>query len=282
MIYNEDLSNEKLSLFPKFNQRMQRIGLMLILLGMLVTSCIPTKDLVYLQGTPQESGQIVNAVDRKPYRLQINDIITVDIKAENEELVKIFQTTDMPSGTMRTESSLYFTGFVINDRGNIRIPLLDEVNVLGMTLEEVRETIEKRMLNEYFTPEAYIFVQVKMAGFRYTTNGEVLQPGTKILFQEKVNILEAVANSGDITLTGDRKNVVLVRQLPHGTEMHTLDLTSVDIMKSPYFYLQPNDYIYVKPLPQKSWGTGTTGVQSLTTVISILSLLTTVTLLLTR
>jgi polysaccharide export outer membrane protein len=100
-------------------------------------------------------------------------------------------------------------------------------------------------------------------------------PGTKTLYQEKLTILEAIANAGDITVVGDRKNVVVLRQTPAGTEMHSIDLTDINAMQSPYYFIQPNDYIYIKPLKQKSWGTGKTGLESVTTVVSILTLLTT-------
>jgi hypothetical protein len=70
-------------------------------------------------------------------------------------------------------------------------------------------------------------------------------------------------NAGDITITGDRKAVTIIRKSP--TQMHDLDLTDINVMNSPYFYLQPNDYIYIKPLKQKTWGTGKTGIESLGT-----------------
>ena len=85
--------------------------------------------------------------------------------------------------------------------------------------------------------------------------------------------MEAIANAGDINVIGDRKQVLIMRQIPQGTEMHTIDLTDVAVIQSPYFFLQPNDYIYVKPLKQKSWGTGTTGIQSFNTIITALTLL---------
>ena len=140
--------------------------------------------------------------------------------------------------------------------------------------------LEKRLLEEYFNKEANIFVTVKLSGIRYTINGEITSPGTKILYQDKVTILEAIANASDITVTGDRKTVTVIRQFPHGTELHDIDLTDVNAMKSPYFFIQPNDYIYVKPLKQKTWGTGTTGIQSLSSLITLFSLVTTTYLLL--
>jgi polysaccharide export outer membrane protein len=140
--------------------------------------------------------------------------------------------------------------------------------------------VEKRLLEEYFNKEANIFVTVKLSGIRYTINGEITSPGTKILYQDKVTILEAIANASDITVTGDRKTVTVIRQFPHGTELHDIDLTDVNAMKSPYYFIQPNDYIYVKPLKQKTWGTGTTGIQSLSSLITLFSLVTTTYLLL--
>lgn len=255
----------------------------LLLINVLFTSCIPVKDLVYLQDKNTSGEQnTVAAVESKPYRLQTNDVITVDIKAIDPKLVSIFSksATTASGAAERSESALYFDGFSVDDHGNIRMPILGEINVIGYTLDEVRLIIEKKLLEEYFKSEANIFVTVKLAGFRYTINGEVGSMGTKTLFQSHVNIMEAIANAGDITTVGDRKAVTVIRQTPTGVQMHDIDLTDVNVMKSPYYYLQPNDYIYVKPLKQKTWGTGQTGIQSISTVITLLSLATTVYLLL--
>jgi polysaccharide export outer membrane protein len=265
-----------------FVNRMNKTALFLLfLIGVLFTSCIPTKDLIYLQGDENATEQAVNPVSSKPYRLQTNDILSITIKAMDPKFVAMFQPTDA-NVPLKTEQSLYFDGFSIDDHGNIRMPILNDVKVLGLTVDEARQLIEKRLLEEYFTKDANVFVNVKLSGFRYTINGEVTAPGTKLLMQDKVNIMEAIANSGDITLTGDRKDVMVIRQMPQGMEIHNIDLTKRSAMQSPYYYLQPNDYIYVKPLPQKTLGTGTTAMQSLTAIISVLSLLTTVTLLITR
>ena len=100
--------------------------------------------------------------------------------------------------------------------------------------------------------------------------------------QDKVSILEAIANAGDISVVGNRKDVVIIRQFPQGVETFTIDLTDYKALQSPYFYLQPNDYVYIKPLKQKTWGTGKTGIESLSTIITILSLVTTTFLLLKK
>ena len=240
-------------------------------------SCISTRDLVYLQkkdGTQTDNSFITPEVS-KPYRLQMNDVLSIKIKANDPKFVSFFSATETQVATGATESSLYFDGYTVDDHGNIRIPILGELNVVGFTVEEVRIKIENQLLADYFKKEAGIFVTVKLAGFRYTINGEIGQTGTKVLFRDQVTILEAIANAGDITTTGDRKAVTIVRQTPLGRQLYTVDLTDINVMKSPYFYLQPNDYIYVKPLKQKTWGTGKTGLESLSTFITLLSLATT-------
>lgn len=225
----------------------------------------------------------LEASPSKPYRVQTNDIISIKIKALDQKLVDMFNPTTNPNSVQNVSADqLYFDGFTVDDHGNIRVPVLGEITVIGLTLDEIRIKVEKQLLDEYFKKEADIFVNVKLAGLRYTVNGEVQSPGAKVIFQDKVNIMQAIANCGDITLVGNRKEVLLVRQVPQGTEMHTLDLTSEDVIKSPYYYLQPNDFIYVKPLKQKSWGVGTTGLQSFTTILSALSLVITTYLLLKK
>ncbi len=233
--------------------------------------------MVYLQKTDNSIVNPVNQINDKAYRLQSNDILMINIKAVNPELVAIFQQNDGSSGVAtQSEQGVYFNGFPVDQQGNIRIPIVGNVNVIGLTLDEARLKIEQELLDKYFTERANIFVTVKLAGLRITVNGEVGSPGTVVLFQEKANILEALANAGDIATTGDRKNVIVMRQYPTGMELHTIDLTDINALQSPYFYLQPNDYIYVKPLPQKSWGTGKTGIESLTSIFTVLTLLTTV------
>jgi polysaccharide export outer membrane protein len=252
-----------------------------MLFGFFMVSCVPKKDLIYLQNKENSSKTPVTTVGIKPYRLQVSDVLSITISAMDAKLVEIFNTNSS-AGQAMNEQSLYFMGYSIDDHGNIRMPILGEVNVLAMTTDEVRQKIEKQLLQDHFKKEAGVFVNVKLAGFRYTINGEIGSPGTKSLNQDKVSILEAVANAGDITVVGDRKDVVIIRQFPQGVETFSIDLTDYKALQSPYYYLQPNDYVYVKPLKQKTWGTGKTGIESLSSIITILSLVTTTFLLLKK
>ncbi len=258
-----------------------RTLLLLFFFAGMMTSCIPNEDLIYLQKKEAAAAtSAVNQVPSQPYRLQVSDVLYISIKSLDPQFVAMFSPSDGEKGGAATANELYFTGFSVDDHGNIRIPILGEVNVLGRTVDEVRRNIEAQLLSGYFNKEANIFVTVKLGGFRFTVNGEVLIPGTKTLYQEQVTVMEAIANSGDISITGDRSHVVIIRQRPQGADIQEIDLTDVSVMNSPYFYLQPNDYVYVKPLKQKSWGTGRTGIESISTVVMLLSLATTGILLL--
>ena len=257
--------------------------LLILILGILSTSCIPLKDTVYLQNkeTALDSTQVL-VEKQKPYRVQINDILSIRVKSLDQQNVQILNPIGDENLNASSAERAYFDGFTVDLHGNIRVPTLGEINVLGYTTEEIQNMLEKKLLEEQFKATANIFVTVKLSGLRYTANGEVGSPGTQILFQERVNIFEAIANVGEITDVGNRKDVLIIRQYPQGQKIHHLDLTDVNVMKSPYYYIQPNDIIYVKPLKQKSIGTGKTFVESLGTIATILSLATTSLLLFTR
>ncbi len=257
--------------------------LLFLVMVLCFTSCITTKQLTYLQEGDTVADSLAVLKKRpEPYRLQINDLLSIRVKALDQETVGIFNPISDANPNATGEERLYYDGFVVDDHGNIRIPSLGLVNVLGYTVEEVREMLEARLLRDYFKEEANVFVTVKLAGIRYTINGEIGNPGSNIIYRDQVSIMEAIANSGDITITGDRSDVVIIRQYPAGQKVHHIDLTRLDAMDSPYYFIKPNDLILINPLPQKSLGTGTTGLQSFTTILSIVTALTTVILLYNR
>ena len=156
----------------------------LSIIAVLFTSCISTKDLTYLQPNQTSKSDSIRVAQEvsKPYRIQTNDILSINIKASDQKLVEIFSTsTEGSNQNQRSPQTLYFNGYTVDDHGNIRMPILGEVNVLGYTADEVRQKIEKQLLEEYFRKEANIFVTVKLAGLRYTINGEIGSPGTNVL-----------------------------------------------------------------------------------------------------
>ncbi len=257
--------------------------LLCLLTAVILVSCISQKQLTYLQENDSKVDSIIPVRKKQePYRLQINDLLSIRIKALDQDNVGIFNPVGDENISATREERLYYDGFTVDVHGNVRIPSLGEVPVLGKTVVEVRDEIEKRLLDDFFNEEANIFVTVKLSGIRYTINGEIGRPGSNIIYREQATIMEAIGESGDIPVTGDKSDVIVIRQYPLGQKVHHIDLTSIDAMNSPYFYVQPNDQILINPLPQKSIGTGTTGLQSFTTVFSIISVLATTLLLFTR
>lgn len=257
--------------------------LLLVLLNF--TSCIPIKKLTYLQEPEEteEEGVFIPVVKTNaPYRVTTYDLLSIRIKALDQTEVGMFNPVNEENLNATGEQQLYTDGFVVDVHGNIRIPTIGDFFVLGLTVEEIRTKIEKILLEEYFKDGANLFITVKLAGIRYTINGEIGSPGSNIIYRDQLTIMEAIANSGDITLTGDRENVVIIRQYPLGQKVHHIDLTKIDAMASPYYYVQPNDLILVNPLPQKSIGAGTTGLSSFTTILTVFTALTTVVLLFIR
>lgn len=118
-----------------------------------------------------------------------------------------------------------------------------------------------------------------MSGIKYTILGDIGSPGVHVIFQNQVNIIEAIANSGDIIPTGDRTKVEVLRNEFDGLKKYTVDITSVDVFESEVFNILPHDVIYINPIKTKSWGIGTTGLQTFTTLASIFSIIATTILL---
>ena len=251
-----------------------------LIINVLVSSCIPHKDTLYLQNKNTTLDSIQLIVEKQtPYRIQIYDILSIRVKSLDQENVQIINPIGDENLNAGSAERAYFDGFTVDLHGDIRIPTLGKINVLGYTIEEIEKMIEKKLLDEQFKETANIFVTVKLTGLKYTTMGEI-GVGIRTLFQERVNIFEAIANAGGIPITGNLKDVLILRQYPQGQKIHHIDLTDINVMHSPYYYIQPNDIIYVKPLKQKSWGTGTNALQNLTAFVTVLSVITTAIVLL--
>ena len=257
--------------------------LYLLLVAVSFTSCISTKKTTYLQPTETAVDSLLTIQRLKtPYRIQVNDLLSIRVKALDQELVGMFNPIGEANLSATGEERLYYDGFTVDQHGNIRVPTLGDINVLGYTVEEVQEKIEQELLDNYFREQANIFVTVKLAGIRYTTLGEI-GTGSQVVYKEQVTIMEAVANAGGITEFGDMTDVRIIRQYPGGAEkIHSIDLTTIEATKSPYYYIQPNDLILVNALPQKALGFGTTGMQTFTTIFSVIGVLTSAIFLITR
>lgn len=247
-----------------------KLLLYLFLIASCLTSCLPVKKTNYFQGEPDQNNE--NYVfNNPPYKLQVNDLLSININSDNEELVSLFSSSDdNGSSNYNNDRALYFNGYTIDEHGNIRIPYIGEINVLGYTEEEVRLKIEEE-LAKYFKNLESFFVSVKLSGIKFVVTGEVARPGTIILAQDQVTIVEAIANAGEISTYGNRQNVVVLRKNENGVEKFSLDMTDITVFDSEHFFIKPNDVIYVEALKRKSWGFGANGLQTFTTFATILT-----------
>lgn len=258
---------------------MRKIIAVLLLFAMF-TSCIPLKKQVYFQGELEQADSIARIQDQ-PYRIQVDDLIDIQIKSSDEDVSNVFNPSiseNAPTNVNRNEIGVYFTSYSVDKHGNIRLPYLGDINVLGYTTSEIREKIDKEF-EKYFKDPNDVFVEVRLAGIRYTTIGEVGKTGINVIYLNQVNLVQAIAASGDIKITGNRENVHVYRKGIDGTKKYTVNMLDINSFDSNNFFIQPNDIIYVEPLKQKSWGTGTSGMQTITSLIAVLSLITTTILL---
>ena len=133
--------------------------------------------------------------------------------------------------------------FVVNSRGELKFPQLGRIHVAGMTTEQLCDMLTERISQSVEDP----LVIVELVNFRVNVLGEVKKPGAVKVMRQRYSVLDALADAGDMTEFGERSNVLLIRENGGKQERIRLDLNSSEVLTSPYFYLQPNDYIYVEP-----------------------------------
>ncbi|WP_200980058.1 polysaccharide biosynthesis/export family protein [Echinicola sp. 20G] len=253
-----------------YNQRLFLLHLLLFIA--LATSCISNKKIIYLQDEEQSIPEdSLISYDIAEYRLQYNDIIDVQVLTAEDLIEKGFGQADNQNYTNRMNLGqgggdiYYMTGYTVDKEGDIRLPLVGKINVGEMTLEEARISIE-RALRSYVTSELY--VRVKLGGIRYTAFGEFRKPGKYVILQDRMTIFEAIANAGDMTVVAKRDEIMLIRQYPDGTKLHTINLNDRSIIQSPYYFIQPNDQLYAEPMKVRELGAGENTAQSLALIIS--------------
>lgn len=246
--------------------------LLLFLLGLLTYSCVSPEQLTYLQVEEEsKSDSVFYALKRSKYDLQPNDILSITVRSFDAETSELFNTTSTSANLNAAAGDLlfYLNGYTVDFEGNIEMPVIGQLNVAGKNVDEIKVLVQAE-LNNYFQ-ENTVFVNVQLAGVRYSVVGDVKAPGKYVIYQNQVNIFEALAQAGDITLVGDRKQIQIVRQLEDGVITIDLDLTDSQVLSDPYFFIQPNDIINVRPLRVKSLGIGTTGFQTIASVLAVLA-----------
>lgn len=224
-----------------------RLTISLLLLTFL-GSCVPQKKLKYL--IDEEPRDLYENPYQTEYRVRPGDNIYIQILGLDAQTVDLFS---IQPGTYRqylnNDLSVYLSSYTVNPNGFIEFPIIGQVLVKDKTVDEVKDLVQEA-INEYMRDATVI---VKLVNYRVTVLGEVARPGPVPVYQTHINIFEALANAGDMTSWGDRKRVHLVRKTINGSEVHELDLSSRRILESEYFYLMPDDVIYVSPMRAKTF-----------------------------
>ena len=226
--------------------------LFLILCPLLFIGCTSYKQAIYLRG--DDAAAILEQKNTLyEYRVMPKDELTITISTSDPAASvpfyrKIGQDRSQVSN-IQGMNNAKLLDYLVDNEGNIDYPVLGKLHVQGMTTRECEAMIRKELL-EYLSEEPNVTVRV--SNFKVSVLGEVNRPGTFKVEDERINIFQALALAGDMTLFSIRSDVQLLREDSTGRVVtHHLDLTQADITASPFYYLQQNDIIYVKPTKSK-------------------------------
>jgi len=251
----------------------------LIFGAFLVSSCGSTNNVVYLSNldTSLKYVQIQKAVFKQPI-IETDDILNVTIQTQDVTDPSAFNQTSLgaasasASATGGSEPGAAISGFLVDEDGNVEIPIIGTIKVSGLTTNQAKNLIKTRASKYYKDPT----VQVRFANYKITVLGEVVKPASYVMPNEKVTIFDAISLAGDLTITGKRNNVMLMRDNGDKKDIVRLDLTSTDIIASPYYYLRQNDVIYVEPSKAKVGASNAPRTQLITVGIAVATLLITI------
>ncbi|MCR5395530.1 MAG: polysaccharide biosynthesis/export family protein [Bacteroidales bacterium] len=221
----------------------------------ILSGCSSRKQVVYIQGADQVEGGIRN---EHPFALTIkpDDKLSIIVNCKEPELAAPFNM-QLNQKNFATTGNVTFAQsggtpqpFWVDQAGEILYPTIGRLEVAGMTRYELRE-----YLQDYLKSNGYIqdpIVTVEFYNARYTVIGEVLRPGQFPFNSDRVTIFDAVSSAGDLTVFGERDKVHVIRQQDGKEVVGTVDLTSPEVIKSPYYFLQQNDVVYVEPNKAKA------------------------------
>ena len=224
-----------------------KLNRLIIIASLILTlaSCNSYEKLTYLQDIEETGNEGFFEKDKPGYLLQPGDLLYIQILTENQEINELFNPLigTNSSQYLRPET-MFYTSYLVNDSGYIEMPLLDKIYISGLTMDQANDSIKIHAKKYLKNPQ----IIAKLANFKFTLLGEVKTPGVKQITANQVNIMEALAHGGDITLNGNRKKLLLLRQTAEGTKSYRINLAKSDIVNSDLYYIMPNDIIYVEPL----------------------------------
>ncbi|WP_338767846.1 polysaccharide biosynthesis/export family protein [Bernardetia sp. ABR2-2B] len=231
--------------------------LLLFLLIISFSSCIPTNNLIYLKGKPQKKPNVGSttpssySLNFTSYKLQAYDILGINVQnmtPSKYDLGTGAATVTVGGGQAQQGGgggNVLLTGYTISDSGYVQVPLVGSLQVAGLTVEEAASKI-KAAVEERFTE---VIVRIQLLTFQVTMLGEVAAPGQVTIYNMRMTtILDVIALSGEPLITANREKVRIMRRKGDVLESYYIDLTQDDIIMSPLFYVQPGDIIYVEPL----------------------------------
>lgn len=242
-------------------------------------SCGSTKDVPYFQNS--DSVDLTKSKMLYDAKIMPKDILTITVSTTDDEAALPFNLT-VPTPYTANQRSTYsqamLQSYLVDNDGYVEFPKIGMIKLGGLTKAEAEKLIQAK-IKPYMSELEMPIVTVRMSNYKISVLGEVQRPGMYTVTNEKITILEALAQAGDLTIYGVRNNVKLIREDATGEKIiHVLDLTDANIINSPYYYLQQNDIVYVEPNKVKaqnsSVGSMTTLWFSATSIlISLTSLL---------
>lgn len=249
----------------------------MFLCAVLLTSCFTPKKVLYLQDLTQGMEQELK--ENYEAKIKKDDLLQILILAQTPEAAKPFnlsalvQDMNTTSGNNQEQSS-----YLVDVNGNIDLPVLGRMQVEGMTTQEVKTVIARKLQEKNLIKDPMI--QVRIQNFKVLMLGEVKSPGAIEVRGERLTLLDAISQAGDLTMQGRRDRVAVIREEAGKRTVNYLDLKSKDIFDSPYFYLKQNDVVYVEPNDSKSvqyrsgqMGNVTPWISLVSSVLSLVTLI---------
>lgn len=230
-----------------------KIGLMALLFAVTISSCVPLKRIEYLQQEVDKHGQPQDKfVNKNPdtYRVRPGDNLYIKVNSALASSGNLFQEEDLSrSSNYYNDAGIYLNSYLVSDSGFIDFPFVGKIYLKDLTLDQSKDLIAS-IVNDYIKETTVI---VRLAMFKISALGEVNRPGSVNVYQNNLNIFEAISMAGDLTTFAKRDKVYIVRQTPEGSKINTLNLNDVNILSSEFYYIQPDDIIYVPPVKGKNF-----------------------------
>lgn len=227
---------------------MKKIYLMLMaMVAMLLASCSSPKNVAYIQNS--DSIDYSRSEVLYDARIMPKDILTITVNTVNPEAsapFNLFVSSEL-SANRSIGGQRSLQTYLVDNKGCIEFPVIGTIKVGGLTKSACEKLIHDK-IQRFMNAEENPIVTVRMSNYKISVLGEVNRPGMFTVSNEKINIFEALAQAGDLTIYGVRDRVKLIREDKKGhKDVYTLNLNDAEIINSPYYYLQQNDVIYVEP-----------------------------------